>query len=63
MGKFTVDPMVRTLLPLQGAQVQYLVGELRSRMPHDSAKHNKTEHLLRLSNNFLAEFNRFGFYI
>ena len=25
-----IDPEVRTLLPLQGAQVQYLVGELRS---------------------------------
>ena len=46
MGKFTGDPMVRTLLPLQGAQARYLVGELRSHMSHDSAKRNKTEHLL-----------------
>ena len=30
--------VARTLLPLQGAWVQSLFGELRSHMPHDMAK-------------------------
>ena len=29
------------MLPLQGAQVLFLVGELRSRMPHGVAKKKK----------------------
>ena len=31
-------PAVKTVLPLQGAQVRSLVWELRSQMPHSEAK-------------------------
>ena len=31
-GEFPGSPVVRTLLPLKGAQIQSLVGELRSHM-------------------------------
>ena len=36
-------PVVKTLLPLQRAQVQSLVGELKSHMPHSVVKQNKTK--------------------
>ena len=37
------SPMVKTVFPLQKAQVQFLVRELRSRMPHGVAKKKKKE--------------------
>ena len=33
VGDFPGGPVVKTLLPVQGAPVQFLVGELRSHMP------------------------------
>ena len=38
---FPGDPVVKTVLPLQGTQVQSLVVELRSHMPCSMAKLNK----------------------
>ena len=35
--------MVKTALPMQGAKVQSLVEELRSRMPHGMAKRKKRQ--------------------
>ena len=35
---FPGGPMVRTPFPLQGAQVQFLIGEPRSHMPRGRAK-------------------------
>ena len=37
-GDFSCGPVVKTALPLQGAQVQSLVRELRSRMLRGAAK-------------------------
>jgi len=38
-------PVVKTLLPLQGARVQSLVRELRSHMPSSVAKKKKKDHM------------------
>ena len=38
LRNFPGYPVVETLPPIQGAQVQYLAGELRSHMPHSAAK-------------------------
>ena len=35
---FRNSPVVKTLLPLQGVWVRFLVGELGSQMPHGVAK-------------------------
>ena len=43
---FPGAPVVGTLLPIQGAQVQSLVGELGSYMPHSVAKKKKEQNLL-----------------
>ena len=46
-GDFPGSPVVKTrLLPMQAAQVQSLVGELRSHMPSDGAK-NKFVNFLK----------------
>ena len=37
-GDFPGGPVVKTALPLQGAQVRSLVGELGSHMPRSTAK-------------------------
>ena len=42
---FPGGPVVKTVLPMQGAHVQFLVGEPRSHMLNDQ-KENKTGHLL-----------------
>jgi len=39
---FPGSPVVKTLLPLQGAWVQSLVQELRSCVPHGMAKNKQT---------------------
>ena len=41
LRNFPGYPVVKTLLPIQGAQVQFLAGELRSHMPHSAAKIKK----------------------
>ena len=42
-GDFPGNKAVKTVLPLQGVQVQSLVGELRSCMPSGEAKKGKKE--------------------
>ena len=42
-GDFPDSPVVRTVLPLQETRVQFLVGELRSRKPHGTAKEEVTD--------------------
>ena len=38
MRDFPGDPVVKTVFPLQGTQVQSLAGELRSHIPCDIAR-------------------------
>ena len=38
LRNFPGDPVVKTLLPMQEAQVQFLAGKLRSHMPHSVTK-------------------------
>ena len=50
-GDFSDGPVVKTL-PLQGAWVQSLVGELRSHMQHAVAKKKKTKNHVVLGKPF-----------
>ena len=43
VGQSLGGPVVKAELPLHGVGVQSLVGELRSCMPHDTAKKKKRE--------------------
>ena len=40
-GEFSGGPAVKTELPLQGAQVRFLVGELGSCLPHSKTKNKQ----------------------
>ena len=44
---FPDSPVVKTLLPLQGVQVPFLIGELGSQMPHCVAKKLKKKTVKR----------------
>ena len=48
--------VVRTMLPLQGAWVESLVGELRSHMPRGTAKKNPKITILEVSSLLLELF-------
>ena len=43
---FPGSPVVKTALPLHGARVRYLVGELRSGMPRGMAKKKKKKFMV-----------------
>ena len=44
-GDLPDGPVVKIVLPRQGPQVQFLVGEIRSRMPHGQQKRGEEEQL------------------
>ena len=45
-GNFPGGPVVKTVLPMQGAWVQSLVRELRSHMLHSTAKKKKLKKII-----------------
>ena len=47
MRDFPGDPVVKTMFPLQGTQVQSLAGELRSRIPCGTARNLKNNNNLK----------------
>ena len=53
---FPGGPMVRTPFPLQGTQVQFLIGEPRSHMPRGRAK-NKIKKKRREAGQGFSKFN------
>ena len=38
LGTSSGDPVVKTVFPMQGAQIQFLIKELRSHMTHGVVK-------------------------